>query len=124
MLQTLSVFVFAFGQRRIFSSSRAKSLFKREWIGQHGILKRCVLNQHIVLEALDQPMLNVSLLLEEQDVPPADIDEVEEALLERVDMIIDGGVCGVESTSIIDLVGESPEILREGRGDIAPFVWS
>ena len=76
-----------------------------------------------LLEALDEPMLSVSLLLEEEALPPADIEEVEEALLERVDLIVDGGRCGLEATSIIDLVGERPVVLREGRGDVAPFEW-
>ena len=42
--------------------------------------------------------------------------------LETGDLIIDGGSCGLEPTTVIDLSGESPVVLREGKGDVEPFL--
>ena len=67
-------------------------------------------------------MLTVSLLMPEEDEPPIDILEVEEALLGKVDLMVDGGCCGKEPTSIIDLTASEPIVIREGKGDITPFL--
>jgi len=76
-----------------------------------------------MLEGLESPMLSVSLIMPEDEYAPADIAEVEDALSGRVDLIVDGGVCPVEPTSIVDLTASEPVIVREGKGDIEPFIW-
>ena len=76
-----------------------------------------------ILLALGAPILSVSLVMPEEDLPPADILEVEEVLQAKVDLLIDGGDCIVEPTSIVDLTEVEPVIIREGRGDIEPFTW-
>ncbi len=76
-----------------------------------------------LLLALGAPLLSVSLVMPDEDLPPADIDEVEELLKSRADLLIDGGDCIVEPTSVIDLTGAEPKVLREGRGDTEPFIW-
>jgi tRNA A37 threonylcarbamoyladenosine synthetase subunit TsaC/SUA5/YrdC len=39
-----------------------------------------------------------------------------------VDLVIDGGYCGMEATTVVDLVDDAPLVMRAGKGDIAPFV--
>jgi tRNA A37 threonylcarbamoyladenosine synthetase subunit TsaC/SUA5/YrdC len=42
-----------------------------------------------------------------------------ERLKGRVDLVIDGGYCGLEPTTVLDLTGETPTVLRHGRGDVS-----
>ena len=74
-----------------------------------------------LLEACDQPLLSSSLILPDYEgvlIEPAVIYDL---VGSRVDLVLDGGFCGRESTSMIDLTGEKPVILREGKGDVTPF---
>ncbi|MFQ5488697.1 MAG: L-threonylcarbamoyladenylate synthase, partial [Gammaproteobacteria bacterium] len=48
-----------------------------------------------------------------------DPEEIRERLEKQVDVIIDGGYCGHEPTTVIDLSGETPVVLRHGKGDIS-----
>ena len=52
----------------------------------------------------------------------ANIEEVEDLLLDSVDMIIDSGFCLAEATSIIDLSQDEPVVLRQGQGDVSHFI--
>lgn len=74
-----------------------------------------------LIETLGNPVLNTSALREDCAVP-ADSYAVEELFGSQVDLIIDGGELFPEPSSVISLVTEQPEILREGKGDIAPFL--
>ncbi|HIF50321.1 MAG TPA: threonylcarbamoyl-AMP synthase [Thiotrichaceae bacterium] len=71
-----------------------------------------------LLEALGEPMLSTSLILPQQELPLSEVDEIKDRLNEQVDAIIDGGGCGIEATTVIDLLGEEPVLLRQGKGDI------
>ncbi len=71
-----------------------------------------------LLESLGEPMLSVTLILPGEDLPLTDPEEIRERLGRQVDVIIDGGACGPEPTTVIDLTGESPELVREGKGDV------
>ena len=51
----------------------------------------------------------------------ADRGSVERTLQREVDLVIDGGYCGMEPTTVVDLADEAPLVLRVGKGDIAPF---
>ena len=76
---------------------------------------------HIVqalLEALGEPMLSTSLILPQQELPLSEVDEIKDRLNEQVDVIIDGGACGIEATTVIDLLEEKPVLFRQGKGDI------
>ena len=68
-----------------------------------------------ILEILNEPLMSVSLILEGCEL--YHIDDVREALDNQVDMIIDDGYCPPEPTTVIDLSGDSVEIIRQGAGD-------
>ncbi len=74
-----------------------------------------------LLEELNEPLLSTSLILPGEDMPMMDPHEMNDTLGHRVDLIIDGGPCGFEETSVIDLHGDTPVILRVGKGDVGLF---
>lgn len=71
-----------------------------------------------LLEELGQPLISSSLIMPGEALPMTDPLEIRQHLEGRVDLVIDGGYCGIETTTVIDLVGGIPEILREGKGDV------
>jgi tRNA threonylcarbamoyl adenosine modification protein (Sua5/YciO/YrdC/YwlC family) len=71
-----------------------------------------------LLESLGEPMLSTSLILPQDDIPLSEIDEIQEKLNDKVDLIIDGGACGIESTTVIDLLDGEPILLRQGKGGV------
>lgn len=80
---------------------------------------------HRILQALltelNEPMMTSSLRLPGDEYPLNDPEEIRERLESQVDLIVDGGPCGLEPTTLVRLVDGDPEILREGKGDPAPF---
>ncbi len=74
-----------------------------------------------VLKALDAPMLSVTLHLPEDAQPLTEGFEIAERLEHFVDWVLDSGHCGTIPTTIVDLTAASPQILRRGLGDCAPF---
>lgn len=74
-----------------------------------------------LLEELGQPLLGSTLSLPGDELPLTDPDEVRERLERQVELVIDGGACGLEPTTVIDLTGEEPTLIRQGRGDAASF---
>ncbi len=74
-----------------------------------------------LLDELGEPLLSVSLILPGDSLPLADPYEIRDQLDNRVDLIIDGGQGGLEPSTVISLLGDEPEILRQGCGDPAPF---
>ena len=74
-----------------------------------------------LLAELDEPLLSSTLILPETHHPLTDVEEIREHLEHRVDLIIEGGVVGLEPTTVINLTGDVPVLLRRGKGDIAPF---
>ncbi|WP_417908962.1 L-threonylcarbamoyladenylate synthase [Candidatus Electronema sp. PJ] len=74
-----------------------------------------------LIEQLGNPVLNTSALREECE-PPLDAFALEELFGNQVDLIIDGGEIFPEPSTVISLINELPEILREGKGNIAPFL--
>ncbi len=75
-----------------------------------------------VLEALGEPMMSTTLILPGSRDIMMDPYDIRIELAGRVDLIIDGGFCGNVVTSMIDLTTGTPEVLREGLGDISDFV--
>lgn len=75
----------------------------------------------MLLEYLDAPLMSTSLLLPESHAPISEPDAIKDLLGGQIDLIIDGGNCGYEPTTIVDLTGDVPTILREGKGDSSPF---
>lgn len=72
-----------------------------------------------LLESLDEPLMSSTLLLPGEDLPLTDAHEILERLGPQVDLVIDGGYCGLEPTTVLDLTGETPKVLRHGRGDVS-----
>jgi tRNA threonylcarbamoyl adenosine modification protein (Sua5/YciO/YrdC/YwlC family) len=76
---------------------------------------------HALLAELDQPMISATLLLPGATTPLSDPHDIREALEHRLDLVIDAGACGVEASTVIDLTGDTPLVLRKGSGSLAPF---
>jgi tRNA threonylcarbamoyl adenosine modification protein (Sua5/YciO/YrdC/YwlC family) len=74
-----------------------------------------------LLEELDEPLLTSTLILPGSKVPLADADEIREHLEKLLDLVIDAGRCGMEMTTVINLTGAEPELVRAGQGSLAPF---
>jgi tRNA A37 threonylcarbamoyladenosine synthetase subunit TsaC/SUA5/YrdC len=66
--------------------------------------------------------MSVTLIPVGETLPMTDAEEIRERFSAHLDLIIDGGACHLEPTSVIDLREMPPVIVREGRGDITPFV--
>jgi tRNA A37 threonylcarbamoyladenosine synthetase subunit TsaC/SUA5/YrdC len=77
---------------------------------------------HALLTELDEPMLSATLTLPGDESPLADPQEIRERLERSLDLVIDGGSCGIEPTTVIDLTAETPLVVRKGKGSLAPFV--
>jgi tRNA threonylcarbamoyl adenosine modification protein (Sua5/YciO/YrdC/YwlC family) len=74
-----------------------------------------------LLAELGEPLLSSSLILPGEDMAMHDAAEINDLLSTQVDLVIDGGPVGLEPTTVIDLSGESPVLIRRGKGDPAPF---
>ncbi len=72
-----------------------------------------------VLEALGEPILSSTLLLPEDPLPLIDTEEIRGRLEHQVDAIIDGGPCGSEPTTVLELSEGDVTILRQGKGPIS-----
>ena len=74
-----------------------------------------------LLELLGEPLMSSTLLLPGDDEPLTDGVQIRERLGRELDAIIDGGHCGIEPTTVVDLAVSPPVIVRRGRGDVVPF---
>ncbi len=81
---------------------------------------------HVVTQAflqeLGEPLVSSTLILPDEDLPLTDPYQIRVYLEHQVELVMDGGFCGHEPTTVIDLTGERPEVLREGKGDISWLV--
>lgn len=75
----------------------------------------------MLLEAHREPIMSTTLILPGDDMPLTDPYDIRESLEHHVDLIIDGGYCGLDATTVIDMTGDAPEIIRRGEGDCSPF---
>ena len=75
-----------------------------------------------MIEEFGNPLLNTSALRDDHDEPVVDAFDVEKLFGHEVDLIIDGGEVFPNPSTVISLISEQPEILREGKGDITPFL--
>jgi len=76
---------------------------------------------HALLAELDGPMLSATLLLPGQEIPFSEASEIRARLERELDLVIDAGSCGIEPSTVIDLTEQTPRVLREGKGALAPF---
>jgi len=74
-----------------------------------------------LLASLDQPILSTTLMLPEHDMPLTDPYDMRERLDGQVDLVIDGGFCGLEPTTVVDMTREPPVVSRVGKGDASLF---
>ena len=76
---------------------------------------------HALLAELDEPMLSTTLALPGDASPLADPQDIRRRLERQLDLIVDAGPCGTEPSTVIDLSTEPPQVLRRGKGPLAPF---
>lgn len=74
-----------------------------------------------LLAELGEPIMSTSLIMPGETEPLTDPYEIRDLLQHEVDLVIDGGYCGLEATSVISLIDAQPEIIRQGAGDINGF---
>jgi tRNA threonylcarbamoyl adenosine modification protein (Sua5/YciO/YrdC/YwlC family) len=76
---------------------------------------------HGLLDELNEPIISATLSLPGEPLPLSDAQDIRERLEHQLDLVIDAGSCGIEPTTVIDLTGEQPVVVREGKGSLAPF---
>ncbi len=74
-----------------------------------------------ILEMLGEPIMSVTLMLPGMDEPLTDTDAIYTALHGKIEMVVEGGFCGLEPTTVVDLTEGFPTIIRQGKGDITAF---
>jgi tRNA threonylcarbamoyl adenosine modification protein (Sua5/YciO/YrdC/YwlC family) len=75
-----------------------------------------------LLDALGEPLMSVTLIMPGEELPLTDPWEMRETLEHEVDLVIDGGFCGFEATSVIAFEDDVPVVVREGKGSVEDFV--
>jgi tRNA threonylcarbamoyl adenosine modification protein (Sua5/YciO/YrdC/YwlC family) len=76
---------------------------------------------HALLEELGQPLLGTTLILPGEKDALTDPDDIRDLLEKQIELVIDGGACSFEPTTVIDLSSDATTLLRQGRGDTTPF---
>ncbi|PCH61545.1 MAG: threonylcarbamoyl-AMP synthase [Gammaproteobacteria bacterium] len=74
-----------------------------------------------LLEELNEPLMSSTLILPGEDLPMTDAEDIIDQIGKQVDLVIDGGFCGSEPTTVIEIVDDMPEVVRIGMGDPSPF---
>ncbi|KAA9001839.1 threonylcarbamoyl-AMP synthase [Affinibrenneria salicis] len=75
-----------------------------------------------LLAALNEPLMSTTLILPGNDFAESDPEEIQESLGKQLDLVIHGGFLGQQPTTVIDLTGDAPVVVREGTGDPKPFL--
>jgi tRNA threonylcarbamoyl adenosine modification protein (Sua5/YciO/YrdC/YwlC family) len=75
----------------------------------------------LLLRELGEPVMSSTLLLPGEQLPRTDAKEIYDKLEHSVDLVLDGGNCGLIPTSVIDLSGDHAVVVREGRGSLSAF---
>jgi tRNA threonylcarbamoyl adenosine modification protein (Sua5/YciO/YrdC/YwlC family) len=76
---------------------------------------------HALLAELNEPMLSATLLLPGEASPPSDAQDIRARLEHEIDLVVDAGSCGIEPSTVLDLTGEEPVVMRAGKGPLALF---
>ncbi|MFD2228969.1 L-threonylcarbamoyladenylate synthase [Alkalimarinus sediminis] len=74
-----------------------------------------------LLEELNEPLMSTTLILPGDDTPMTDPYEIRSMLEHDLDLVIDGGFCGFEPTTVVNMIDDVPVVVREGKGDPEPF---
>ncbi|MGH8268230.1 MAG: L-threonylcarbamoyladenylate synthase, partial [Steroidobacteraceae bacterium] len=75
----------------------------------------------LLLAELGEPLMSSTLLLAPDPQPLTEAREIQARLEHEIDAILDGGNCGVEPTTVVDLSVSPPVIVRKGKGDLGPI---
>jgi tRNA threonylcarbamoyl adenosine modification protein (Sua5/YciO/YrdC/YwlC family) len=70
-----------------------------------------------LLEAMGEPLMSSTMILPGKDMPEIDPEDIDKRIGKQVDLIIDGGSCGIEATTVLELLDEVPVVLRQGKGN-------
>jgi tRNA threonylcarbamoyl adenosine modification protein (Sua5/YciO/YrdC/YwlC family) len=76
---------------------------------------------HGLLDELDQPILSATLVMPGEATPLSDAHEIRDRLGHALDLVIDAGSCGVQPSTVIDLTGDQPLLVRAGKGSLERF---
>jgi tRNA threonylcarbamoyl adenosine modification protein (Sua5/YciO/YrdC/YwlC family) len=76
---------------------------------------------HALLAELDEPMLSTTLTLPGEAMPLSDAQDIRRHLERRLDLIVDAGPCDTQPSTVLDLTHDAPQVLRRGKGSLAPF---
>ena len=74
-----------------------------------------------LLAELDEPMLSSTLILPGDEQPLSEANEIRERLERELELVIDSGSGGTVPSTLIDLTGDVPVVLRQGKGSLEPF---
>ena len=74
-----------------------------------------------LLDQLGEPLLTSTLILPGDEIPLTEGWEIQDRLDDQLELILDGGHCGIEPTTVVDLTAALPALVRAGRGTLAPF---
>lgn len=74
-----------------------------------------------LLHEIGGPLLSTTLIMPGDSVPLNDGEEIRQRLEQLLDLVLDGGACGIEPSTVIDLTDAAPRLVRAGLGDLAPF---
>ena len=77
-----------------------------------------------LLRELDEPLMSVTLRMPGDEYPLIDPRDIRDILENQLDLVIEGGYCGLEPTTVIDMLEGIPRVVREGRGPLDDFVAS
>lgn len=75
-----------------------------------------------LLEELGEPMMSVTLIMPGDEYPLTDPYDIRDMLEHHVDLVVEGGYCGLEPTTVVDLSGELPDVIRQGVGQFEDFM--
>ena len=75
-----------------------------------------------LLEEMGEPVMTSSLIMPGDDLPLSDPYDIRQTLENQLDLIVDGGYCGFEATTVVDMTEESPVLARQGVGDASVFI--
>lgn len=118
LLKALTPGPFTFVFKATHEVPRRLQHSKRKTIGirvPHNTIAQALLTE------LNEPLLSSTLLLPGRDLPMSDPEQMRDRLQHQVDLVIDGGACGVDLTTVVDLVDGAPQLIRQGKGDFAAF---
>jgi len=71
-----------------------------------------------LLAALGEPIMSTTLIMPGDEMPLTDPYDIREILEHSVDLVIDGGYCGIEPTTVLDMASDPPAVVRLGKGDV------